>query len=164
MSEVSDEVLGFGDSLALARLAWIRETAARLEQKGFAEYRRSDAFVLRRLHRSPSSLGTLGGELAMTRQGARKIIDTLVERGYARIAPDPADARKSNVVLTKRGGNYARAIQNVIAAMNAELHDDVSERDLESAARVLRVLRHLFTETRSSEHEEARGTSPQKTP
>lgn len=144
MIETGDETLGFGDSLALARRGWILEAANRLHQKGFPEYRRSDAFIVRRLRRSSASLGALGAELSMTRQGARKVVDTLVERGYALIEPDQNDARRSQVVLTRRGANYARAIVEVIARMNAEVRDHVGEQEFESALRVLGQLRHEF--------------------
>jgi DNA-binding MarR family transcriptional regulator len=146
--EATDEMLGFGDSLALARRAWILEAGSRLQREGFAGYRRSDAFIMRRLQRAPSTLGALGDDLAMTRQGARKIVDTLLERRYAILEPDPSDARKSQVVLTKRGASYARAIANVIAAMNAELRESVGERALDSATQVLRQIRHDFGDWR----------------
>ena len=150
MREAAAEVLGFGDSLALARQAWILEAGKRLSREGFADYRRSDAFIMRRLQHAPSTLGALGHDLAMTRQGARKIVDTLLERGYARLEPDPSDARKSRVILTRRGANYARAITNVIAEMNAELRNSVGERALENATRVLRQLRRDFSATDDS--------------
>jgi DNA-binding MarR family transcriptional regulator len=142
--ETSDDNLGFGDSLALARRGWILEATNRLHQKGFPDYRRSDAFVVRRLRRSSASLGVLGAELSITRQGARKVVDTLVKRGYARIESDQTDARRSQVVLTRRGTNYARAIVEVIARMNAEVRDHVGEQEFENAVRVLGQLRHDF--------------------
>ncbi|MFZ1063766.1 MAG: hypothetical protein WAN30_09895 [Acidimicrobiales bacterium] len=145
MSDANPSDLGFGDTLALARLAWIREMSARLERSGFADYRRSDAFVVRRLARSAMTIGTLGIELSMTRQGARKVVDTLIERGYAHLERDESDARKSRVTLTRRGHDYARTIVHVIATMNAELRASVGARALDETARVLNRLRQDFS-------------------
>jgi len=144
MSIAGAESLGFGDELALARRAWIIEAGRRLEREGFPGYRRSDAFIMRRLQRASSSLGALGEELTMSRQGARKVVDTLVERGFVLLEADPADARKSRVVLSKKGTNYARAIVGAIASMNKELLEGVGEDDFDSAMRVLGQIRRDF--------------------
>ena len=50
----------FGDMLALARQSWIHRMAAELEDRGFADYRITDASTLRRLRRGPASVGELG--------------------------------------------------------------------------------------------------------
>ena len=50
----------FGDLLALARQSWIHRMAAELEDRGFADYRLTDAATLRRLRRGPASVGELG--------------------------------------------------------------------------------------------------------
>ena len=105
----------FGDLLALARQSWIRRMAAELEDRGFADYRRSDAATLRRLRRGPASVGELGVHLGVTRQAARKVARGLEERGYASTQADAGDARKLNVVLTTAGRAYADAIIEVIA-------------------------------------------------
>ena len=41
----------FGDLLALARQSWVHRMAAELENRGFADYRLTDAATLRRLRR-----------------------------------------------------------------------------------------------------------------
>lgn len=130
----------FGDLLALARRAWVREMAARLEDAGYSEYRRSDAAALRLLARGgPVAIGELGSLLGVTRQAARKLADSLLQRGYASVERDAADARRLNVTLTRRGSAYARAIVDVIEALNRELAQRVDPAQLRAADAVLRA-------------------------
>jgi DNA-binding MarR family transcriptional regulator len=144
VTESTREPLGLGDALALARRGWIRESAARLGERGFRDYRRSDAYVVRELARRSSPMGELGIVLDMTRQGARKVVDALVARGYADVSLDETDARKLVVSLSARGARYARAITEVIDELNAELRGAVSAEDFESSLRLLTIVRERF--------------------
>jgi len=47
-----------------------------------------------------------GRDARLTRQGARKVVSGLVERGYARVIPSTADSRRRIVELTPRGREY----------------------------------------------------------
>jgi DNA-binding MarR family transcriptional regulator len=128
----------FGDVLALARLHWVREMSRRLDRLGYHDVRRSDAFVVRRLLRGPVPVGRLGEGLAITRQAARRVVDGLEQRGLATTVRDPSDARRLNVVLTPEGTRYARAVVDVVHALNGELAARVAPGDLEVAVSVLR--------------------------
>ena len=127
----------FGDLLALARLSWVRQMAARLERLGHPDYRRSDAAVLRLLRRGPLPVGRLGSVLGVSRQAARKVVDGLERRGYAGTERDARDSRRLNVVLTPRGEAYARAVVDVIEAINHELTERVDPVQLAAAEEVL---------------------------
>jgi DNA-binding MarR family transcriptional regulator len=129
----------FGDLLALARQSWIRQMAGRLGQLGFADYRRSDAAALRLLRRGPVSIGRLGSVLGITRQAARKVADGLGRRDYARTERDARDSRRINIVLTARGEAYARAVVEVIEALNRELSARVDPVQLAATDSVLRA-------------------------
>jgi DNA-binding MarR family transcriptional regulator len=129
----------FGDLLALARQSWIHRMAAELEDRGFADYRITDAATLRRLWRGPVSVGELGAFLGVTRQAARKVARGLEERGYASTQADADDARKLNVVLTPAGRAYADAITEVIAVLNRAVAARVSPDQLAAADAVLRA-------------------------
>ncbi len=146
MSAESGASRYLSDWIALARQAWIRETRVRLARQGFDDYRRSDAFLIRRLQRSSCSLGQLGAELAITRQGARKLVDGLVQRGYVLVTPDATDARRCNVGLTANGATYARAIVTTIRSMNRELTNQVSSKDLDVAVSVMQTVDRVFGE------------------
>jgi DNA-binding MarR family transcriptional regulator len=129
----------FGDLLALARQSWVHRMAAELEQRGFADYRLTDAATLRRLRRGPTSVGELGVPLGVTRQAARKVVRALEERGYATTQADADDARKLNVILTPVGHAYADAIIEVIGGLNRALAARVAPDQLAAADAVLRA-------------------------
>jgi DNA-binding MarR family transcriptional regulator len=130
----------FGDLLALARLSWVRQMADRLDQHGYADYRRSDAAALRLLLRGPIPVGRLAAELGVTRQAARKVIGGLEQRGYARTQRDARDTRVLNVSLTSAGVAYGQAITEVIQALNREFRERVDPGQLIAADAVLRAV------------------------
>jgi len=129
----------FGDLLALARRSWVRTMARRLEELGHADYRRSDAAVLRLIARRPLAAGELGAVLGVTRQAARKVVAGLEQRGYARLELDPRDSRRRTVVLTLAGEAYAAAIVATLEAMSRELGERVDRAALIAADAVLRA-------------------------
>jgi len=130
----------FGDLLALARLSWIRQTASRLAQLGYPDYRRSDAAALRLLRRGPVPVGRLGAGLGVTRQAARKVAEGLEQRGYARTERDVRDSRVLNVVLTAQGSAYARVMTEVIHDLNRDFCQQVDPAQLAAADSVLRAV------------------------
>ena len=140
MAQTSGPPYRFGDLLALARLSWVRQMAERLARLGYADYRRSDAMALRMLYRGPVSVGRLGTELGVTRQAARKVIDGLEQRDFARTERDVQDSRVHNVILTSAGAAYARAISDVIYALNREFCERVDPAQLAAADTVLRAV------------------------
>jgi DNA-binding MarR family transcriptional regulator len=127
----------FGDVLALARQSWIGQMAGRLGQLGYHDYRRSDAIVFRYLQRGPAAIGRLGAVMGVTRQAARKVVDGLEERGFASTTRDQLDGRRLNVTLTPAGARYARAVVEVIVALNDELGRRVDPEQLGIARLVL---------------------------
>ncbi len=138
--ETSDGPVLLGDLLALARRAWVARMGEGLRRRGFDDYRRSDALVVRVLRRGPLPVGRLGAALGTTRQAGRKVVDGLERRGYASTVPDPADARRTNVVLTDRGARYAEAVVEVLGELNDDLAARVDPDDLESTRTVLRAV------------------------
>ncbi len=127
----------FGDLLALARLSWVRQMAARLERLGYHDYRRSDAAVLRLLRRGPVPVGRMGPVLGVSRQAGRKVVDGLARRDFARTERDVHDSRRLNVVLTPAGEAYARAVIEVIHEVNRDLTGRVEPAKLAAAEEVL---------------------------
>jgi DNA-binding MarR family transcriptional regulator len=126
----------FGDLLALSRRSWIRQMASGLRLKGYDDYRPSDAAVFRRLLFGPIPVGELTAALGGTRQAARKVAAGLERRGYAMTQRDVTDARRLLVSLTPSGQTYARAVVEVIEAVNRELTERVDSQLL-AAARVV---------------------------
>lgn len=130
----------FGDLLALARLSWVGQMAEQLAAMGYDDYRRSDAAVMRLLQQESISIGRLGEATGVTRQAARKIVDGLERRGFAKTSRDESDSRQINVQLTDEGTTYARAVVVVIERLNSELSAQVDPADLSGAERVLRTV------------------------
>jgi DNA-binding MarR family transcriptional regulator len=130
----------FGNLLARARQSWIEQVRDRMQEAGFPGYRRSDAAALGCLMRRPLAIGQLGEELGITRQAARQLADGLVERGYASFGTDEADARRTLVVLTRRGAAYGRAIWVAQDDLNELVRSRVTEADLAAADAVLRAV------------------------
>ncbi len=130
----------FGDLLALARQSWLTAMASRLADRGYADYRRTDALAVRLLRRGPVPVGKLGTALGVTRQAARKVADGLAQRGYAATSRDPRDSRQLNVSLTAAGELYAQAVVAVIDELNREVSRRTDPADLAAATVVLRAV------------------------
>jgi DNA-binding MarR family transcriptional regulator len=139
MTGRSRAVYPFGDILALARQSWLGAMTARLADRGYDGYRRSDAAATRLLLCGPAPVGKLGVTLGVTRQAARKVADGLEQRGYATIGRDQHDSRQVNVALTAAGRAYADAVVAVIAELNREVARKAAAADLAAADSVLRL-------------------------
>ena len=140
MAKVSTGPHLFGDLLALARESWVAQMVAALGNLGYPGYRRTDALVMRRLLASRLAVTRVGSLLGVTRQAGRKVVDGLLDRGYAATERDDQDRRRVNVILTPTGRAYARAVVQAITSLNRGLADRVDHGDLEAAGRVLRAV------------------------
>jgi DNA-binding MarR family transcriptional regulator len=78
--------------------------------------------------------------MGVTRQAARQLADGLVQRGYASLASDPEDARRTLVALTESGVAYGRAVWETQDWLNAQVRSRVSPQDLAIADSVLRAV------------------------
>ena len=134
----------FGDLLALARERWVHEMARRLDVLGFDDYRRSDALVLRVLQRGEVPLGSLSATLGLTRQGARKVVSGLVERGYADVVTSSDDARRRSVELTPKGRAYGDVVVSTLRALHDQVVEGVDTENLAGAYAVLQYVKDQF--------------------
>jgi DNA-binding MarR family transcriptional regulator len=131
----------FGDLLAMTRERWIRAMAQRVSVLGFEDYRRSDPLVLRSLRSGEVPLGSLTATLGLTRQGARKVVSGLVERGYARVSTSTVDTRRRMVELTPRGREYLAVVVATLRALNDEVVNGVDAAQLDAAYAVLEFVK-----------------------
>jgi DNA-binding MarR family transcriptional regulator len=141
----------FGDILAMARERWIRAMAQRLSALGFEGYRRSDPLVMRSLRSGEVPLGSLAVTLGLTRQGARKVVSGLVERGYARVIPSTSDSRRRIVALTPEGRDYLRAVVATLRALNDEVVAHVDANQLAAAYSVLAFIKDTIANSEPPE-------------
>jgi DNA-binding MarR family transcriptional regulator len=118
--------------------------AQRLEALGYHDYRRSDPLVMRLLRSGEVALGSLGQTLGVTRQGARKVVDGLVERDYAMVSASPLDSRRRIVSLTPKGREYLSAVVATLRSLNDEVTAHVDADELVAAYSVLEYVKDAF--------------------
>lgn len=115
--------------LRAARNAYATSIRGCLADGGFSDIPRNGSYVLGALARSTPdegpSLTALSEQLAVSKQAASQLIDTLVLRGYLDRRPDPEDRRRMTVQLTERGQAAAEAVRDGVEAVDRELADRV---------------------------------------
>lgn len=118
--------------------------AQRLEALGYLDYRRSDPLVMRTLRSGEVALGSLAATLGLTRQGARKVVNGLIDRDYAMVVPSPQDSRRRIVSLTPKGREYLSAVVATLRALNDEVTAQVDADQLAAAYSVLEFVKDAF--------------------
>ena len=103
---------GSGAGLALLLLGSYRRLAdtviAELAERGYQDVRASHDFAMRAIQSGADTAAELGRRLALTKQGATRIIEALLERGYIAREPDPRDARRKRLQVTPLGAEVMR--------------------------------------------------------
>jgi DNA-binding MarR family transcriptional regulator len=102
---------------AAARLA-IEELNAELARSGFGDVRPAHGYALNAVG-DGTTTSQLARRLGMTKQGAAKLVETLVREGYLDRAEHEADARASRLTLTPRGRALLRAAEEIQAGIEA---------------------------------------------
>lgn len=105
MSQVTaaDGSLPLARLVAIAYRQLITDLHAELAEQGWHDIRPAYGFALLALRDGPLSGSELGAALGMTKQASSKLVDALVQAGYARRLAPPGDARVRPVELTDRG-------------------------------------------------------------
>lgn len=89
--------------LDVALESMLSEFRAELEASDFADVRPTHGCVFRFVKGEGMRLTRLAELASMTKQSVGEIVDDLVDRGYAKRIPDPADRRAKLICLTERG-------------------------------------------------------------
>jgi DNA-binding MarR family transcriptional regulator len=95
--------LDFGILLGLAYQSFVEELQTHMRARGFSDMGPSFGYVLRAVAAEPLTATQLGARLHLTPQGAAKIVDDMVRRGYLERRADPEDGRARLLVLATRG-------------------------------------------------------------
>lgn len=111
----------FGILLGLAYQRFVDALNAHLRQSGFADLGTSFGYVLRALAAEALTATQLGTRLQLTPQGAAKIVDDMVRRGYVERQVDPGDRRARRLVLAPRGQQALAAARAFHAAFERRL-------------------------------------------
>ena len=89
--------------LDVALESLLAEFRVELERSEFGDIRPTHGCVFRFVKGEGMRLTRLAELASITKQSAGEIVDDLVERGYAKRIPDPADRRAKLICLTERG-------------------------------------------------------------
>jgi len=160
MSTSAAQPLDFGVLLGLAYQHFVDALHAQLAEHGFDDLGTSFGYVFRALAAEPLTATELAMQLQLTPQGAAKIVDDMVRRGYVERRVDPADARARRLFLAPRGkralaaarafhrqfeAEFARAAgteraEALRAALEQLVELDSKRAPLDSGVRLLRPL------------------------
>jgi len=103
---------GSGPQLALLLLGGFRSlvdaAVIELARRGYEDVRPVHEFALRAIAAGAHNASELGRQLSVSKQAAAKTIASLQERGYVASDPDPHDARRNQLRVTKRGLSLLR--------------------------------------------------------
>lgn len=126
----------FGILLNVAYGAFKDRLHAYLAAAGFDDLGPSYGYVFRSLDEAPLSLAQLAARLAISPQGAHKIVAEMVERGYVERQDDEQDGRVRRLLLTARGRAALRAARRFHAKVEQELVAELGSSRV-AAARVV---------------------------
>jgi DNA-binding MarR family transcriptional regulator len=119
-----DSGLDIGILLGLAYSTFVDRLHVAMEAAGFDDLGSSFGYVFRALADRPLMLREVAERLGMTAQGALKIIDEMVERGYVERTPDPSDGRAKRLGLSRRGRDALRTARAFHASFEATMRAD----------------------------------------
>ena len=76
----------------------------------------------------------------ITRQGATKVVNHLVDRGYASVTDSASNGRERSVTLTDRGVKYLQAQRDAAQRIEREIRDRLGEAGFAALADLLDAL------------------------
>ena len=137
-----------------ALLRWARDTYGEAMRKALAEAGCDDIppngmFVIGGLAMGSGNapLGSLVGQLKVSKQAAGQLVDTLVLRGYLKREADEEDRRRFSVKLTERGWHAAAVQREAREKIDAELTARVGAEAVANARKTLGALIEIGSQT-----------------
>jgi DNA-binding MarR family transcriptional regulator len=86
----------------------------------------------------PSSQADLGRCTGIDRSDVVAAVNTMVDQGFLRRSPDPADGRRNIVTLTDAGKEHLASLDDVISEAQRELLHALSATEADTLMRLLR--------------------------
>jgi DNA-binding MarR family transcriptional regulator len=108
-----------------ARAAYGSAIKEALAEAGCDDVPRNGAFVIGGTARTGAPLGHIITSLAISKQAAGQLVDSLVARGYLERAVDQNDRRRLTITLTDRGHAAAAVIRSAVDRVDADLEGRV---------------------------------------
>jgi DNA-binding MarR family transcriptional regulator len=125
---------GSGAGLALLLLGSYRRlidtVIVELAQRGYQDVRASHDYAMRAILSGADSASELGRRLAMTKQGAARIIETLLARGYIARETDPDDARRKRIQVTPLGAEIMREGEVILDDLRRQWEQKLGKSEL----------------------------------
>jgi DNA-binding MarR family transcriptional regulator len=113
---------------------------ADLESRGFTDLGNAYGYVFRALASESLHLHELASRLGMTDQGALKIINEMVARGYVERTADPHDGRAKELRLASRGRSALAAARRFHTVYERQLRAKLGESCVKTARRMLEAM------------------------
>ncbi len=130
-----------------ARARFGRAVREDLEAAGFDDLPPNGPYVLGAVAKTKAPLGDVIRQLAVSKQTAGQLVDTLVTRHYLNRYVDADDRRRLIVELTPRGAEAATVIEQAVARVESGLIARMGSEAVSQARQVLAGL--IFGEERS---------------
>jgi DNA-binding MarR family transcriptional regulator len=133
-----------GADLALLLLGGYRlmvDTATtELASRGYEDFKPIHEFALTAIVGGADSASDLGRRTSVSKQAAAKTIAVLIERGYLVSEPDPDDARRKRLTVTKLGSDVMAAGEAILESVRARWAKQIGPTELADLEARLAVL------------------------
>ena len=124
--------------LSMAVTVALRQLHEELRREGHGTLRPTHGYALNAVLNGRNTTSQIAPAVGMTKQGAAKLVQTLLEEGYLTIADaDAEDARVKALALTDRGREAIAASVRIQERIEAEWAALVGPRRMASARRAL---------------------------
>ena len=128
MSQAADEAQPpLARLFAIAYRQLITDLHAELARRGWTDVRPAYGFALLALREGPLSSGELGVLMGMTKQASSKLVEALVDAGYARRGESIGDARVRPIELTDRGRDLQRTAERIYTELEDRWADVIGQ-------------------------------------
>jgi DNA-binding MarR family transcriptional regulator len=133
-----------GADLALLLLGGFRSlvdaAVVKLAAAGYEDVRPVHDFAIRAIAAGADNTSELGRRLSVSKQAAAKTVAILLERGYVAREPDPRDARRKRLKVTRRGSEMLRHAESVFDELRDQWAQQIGPRQLAALEKHLAAL------------------------
>ncbi|QNN51486.1 MarR family winged helix-turn-helix transcriptional regulator [Nocardioides mesophilus] len=119
--------------LSMAVTVALESLHEQLAEAGHPTLRPAHGYALNAILNGHDTASAIAPVLGMTKQGAAKLLQALVDEGYVDAGPAAGDARRRPYVLTERGRSAIEASVRIQAELEAQWADVVGQRQLRTA-------------------------------
>lgn len=114
-----------------------------LSEQGFGDMPANGSYVLGLIETGGSALSDVISDMAVSKQRASQLVDTLVVRGYLERSVDPDDRRRMLLTLTPRGAAASDIAYDTLTEIDARLLDAVGAKKMANTKETLAALVEL---------------------